>query len=336
MKNAVTIHDVSQRAGVSLSTVSRVLNANATVNPQMRERVLQAVQELGYRPNLAARALKTNRSRLIVYLVPEISNPYYTEIYRGIHSVADEHGYITLIYETIDENAAIQHILTRGADGVVIDALYGQTSKKKLLRANIPFVQTNAPAAQNTDESSVGVDVFGATFKVLDYLRDAGHRRIGLITSRPTDGVMDERERALRAYAAEHGLGDPSPDIARTVEPQEKYGSGFRGMRELLGRGLNLTAVVALNDQVATGAIAGAFSLGVKVPDDLSVVGFDNAPFAEFTNPPLTTVNLPTFKQGEIAVKMLLDLMDKPDEPRYSVQLQTELVIRGSVRNLED
>lgn len=335
MKNAVTIHDVSQRAGVSLSTVSRVLNENATVNPAMREKVLRAIEELGYRPNLAARALKTNRSRLIVFLIPEISNPYYTEIYRGIHSVADDHGYITLIYETTDEDAAVQHILTRGADGVVIDAFYGKSSKKQLVRAGVPFVQTNAPATLNTDESSVRLDVFGAMSQVLDYLHSEGHRRIGLIDSNLGHGAMDERERAYCAYTAEHRLGDPSPYIVRSVHTQEKFSGGYEGMRALASRGLDLTAVVALNDHVAIGAIAGARSLGLQVPADLSVVGFDNAAFAEFASPPLTTVDLPTFKQGEIAVKMLIDLMDKPEEPRYSVQLQTELVIRDSVRRVE-
>ncbi|HUX49525.1 MAG TPA: LacI family DNA-binding transcriptional regulator, partial [Spirochaetia bacterium] len=129
MKNAVTIHEVSRRAGVSLSTVSRVLNDNANVNADMRERVLRAVEDLGYRPNLAAQALKTSRSRMIVFLIPEISNPYYTETYRGIHSVAQQRGYVTLIYEADDVDAAVHSILMRGADGVLIDAVFGNESK---------------------------------------------------------------------------------------------------------------------------------------------------------------------------------------------------------------
>jgi LacI family transcriptional regulator len=332
MKNAVTIHNVSRRAGVSLSTVSRVLNDHASVNAEMRERVLEAVKELGYRPNLAARTLKTNRSRLIVFLVPEISNPYYTETYRGIHSVVDGRGYITLIYETIDEKAAIQHILTRGADGVVFDSFYGKTSKERLIRSGVPFVRTNAPATPCTDESSVQVDVFGATLQVLSYLRAQGHERIGLIESDLGRGAMDERERAFRAYVTSREIEDPSPFIVRSVVPQEKYQGGYLGIRELVRRKLDLTAVVAHNDLVAVGAIAGARALGLTVPKDLSVVGFDNAAFAEYSNPALTTVNIPTFKQGEIAAKMLLELMDEPDEPRYCVQLQTELVLRDSVR----
>lgn len=334
MKNAVTMHDVSARARVSLSTVSRVLNDHATVNPTMRKRVLQAVEELGYRPNLAARTLKTSRSRLIVFLIPEISNPYYTETYSGIHSVAEKRGYATLIYETTDVDAAVRQMLMRDADGVVADAFYGKRSKEVLASAGIPFVQTNAPATLTSDESSIRVDVFGATLELLRYLGSMGHKSIGIIDTYIRNGAIDERERAYRVYAAEQGITDPKPFIVRTVEPQEKYSGGYDGMRELIRRRVGVTATICHNDLVAVGAMAGARSLGFEVPHDLSIAGFDNARFSQYTNPPLTTVNIPTSKQGEIAAKMLIDLIDTPLEPRYSVQLQTELVVRESIAPL--
>lgn len=335
MKNAVTMHDVSARAGVSLSTVSRVLNDHATVNPAMRARVLQAVEELGYRPNLAARTLKTNRSGLIVFLIPEIANPYYTETYRGIHSVAEKRGYATLIYETLDLDAAVRQMLMRDADGVVVDAFYGKQSKEALARAGIPFVQTNAPATLTSDESSVRVDVYGATIELLRFLRSMGHTSIGIIDTYIRNGAIDERERAYRAHAAEQGVSDPKQYIVRTVEPQEKYSGGYEGMRELIRRGVGVTATICHNDLVAVGAIAGARSLGLEVPRDLSVAGFDNALFSRYTNPPLTTVNIPTTKQGEIAAKMLIELIEAPSDPLYSVQLQTELIVRESTMPIE-
>lgn len=333
MKNAVTIHEVSSRAGVSLATVSRVLNDHPTVDAEMRRRVLLAVKELGYRPNQAARTLKTSRSRLIVFLIPEISNPYFTEIYRGLHEVAATHGYITLIYEASDIDAAMREVLTRDADGVAIDAFYTKRTREALTRAGIPFVETNAPATLSSDKSSVRIDVFGATIELLDYLRSLGHARVGIIDSQERGGLIDERERAFLTYAGEHGVSDPRRFIVRTVGLKEKYGGGFRGMQELIRRNTGATAALCLNDLVAVGAIAGARSLGYEVPRDISVVGFDNAAVAQYANPPLTTVNIPTVKQGEIAAKMLIDLMDRPSEPRYSVQLQTELVVRDSVRD---
>lgn len=336
MKNAVTMHDVSARAGVSLSTVSRVLNDHATVNPEMRDRVLRAIEELGYRPNLAARTLKTNRSKLIVFLIPEISNPYYTETYRGIHSVAEKQGYATLIYEATDLDAAVRQMLMRDADGVVIDAFYGKRSKEALAREGIPFVQTNAPATLTSDESSIRVDVYGATLELLRYLRSMGHQSIGIIDTYIRNGAIDERERAFRAYGAEEGISDPKRFIVRSVEPQEKYSGGYTGMRELIRRRVGVTATICHNDLVAVGAIAGARSLGLEVPRDLSIAGFDNARFSQYTTPPLTTVNIPTVKQGEIAAKMLIDLIDAPSEPRYSVQLQTELIVRESIARLEN
>jgi LacI family repressor for deo operon, udp, cdd, tsx, nupC, and nupG len=332
MRRTVTIRDVSHRAGVSLSTVSRVLNDHSTVNPAMRERVLQAVQDLGYRPNLAARTLKTSRSHLIVFVIPEISNPYYTETYRGIHSVAAERGYVTLIHEATDVHAAIQSILNRGADGVVIDAFYTQESKDKLIQAGIPFVQTNAPASFSIEESSVRIDVYGAMIEVLDYLREMGHERVGVIDGNTITSAMDERERAFRAYAETHGIEDPNRFIVSTVRNQDKYGGGFSGIRELVARDVGITAIVALNDLVAIGAVAGARTVGLSVPNDLSVVGFDNTDIAKYANPPLTTVAIPTLKQGQIAAKMLFDMLDDPNEHRYSAQLHTELIIRESVR----
>lgn len=332
MKRVVTIRDVGKHAGVSLATVSRVLNEHETVNGEMRARVLQAVDALGYRPNLAARSLKTSRSSLIMFMIPEISNPYYTETYRGIHAVADTRGYVTLIFEAPDVNAAVSSILKRGADGVIIDAFYGKESKERLSHAGIPFVQTNVPANLSTSESSVRVDVFGATLEVLRYLRSMGHERIGLIDGNSGQTDIDERERAFRAYFEEQQFCDPKPFIASTVANQDKYHGGYAGMRLLLGRELGITAAVALNDLVAVGAIAGARSLGLSVPGDISIVGFDNTDAARYSNPPLTSVSIPTFKQGQIAAEMLFNMLDEPEAHRYSVQLHTELILRESVR----
>lgn len=324
------MRDVSERAGVSLSTVSRVLNDHATVDPRMRERVLLAVEELGYRPNMAARTLKTSRSRLIVFLVPEISNPYYTETYRGINAVAERRGYITLMYEATVDGSALRHILTRGADGVVIDAFYEEGFKKELAKAGIPFVQTNAPATMSSEYGAVRVDVFGATLEVLEYLSSLGHQSIGIIDSRARGGVLDERERAFRQYAGQRGISDPKPYVVRSVETYNKYRGGYVGMQELLRRNTEITAVLTLNDLVAVGAVAGARSAGLDVPGDISIVGFDNADIAQFSNPPLTTIDIPTVKQGEIAANMLFDLIHNPGEPHYSVHLQTKLIIRES------
>jgi len=333
MKNAITIHDVSERAGVSLSTVSRVLNDRSTVNPQLRERVLQAVQELDYRPNLAARTLKTSRSRLIVFMVPEISNPYYTETYRGIHGIAEEQGYITLVYEATDVREVLRTIMARGADGLIIDAFYCSDCKGELIDAGIPFVQTNAPVGRSSDKNTVRIDIFGATLKVIDYLRSMGHRKIGLIVSPVSrEYPMDERERAFRASAADHGIDRPERFIVGAVAPQDKYRGGYEGMRELLARDVGVTAVIALNDLVAVGAIAGAESMGRRVPADLSIVGFDNGAIAPYTSPPLTTVNIPTIRQGEIAAKMLFEMMEEPQGVPHSVEVRTELIVRQSVR----
>lgn len=211
---------------------------------------------------------------------------------------------------------------------------YGNELKEECASAGIPFIQTNAPVSPSPAGRSVKVHVFGATLEVLSYLRSMGHRSITIIDSETRYGFIDERERAFRRYAADHDIEDPSPYVIHSIEAQDKYGGGYREMRELLARDIGITAALMLNDLVAVGAVAGARSLGLEVPRGISIVGFDNADIAQYANPPLTTVGIPTVKQGEIAVRMLIDLIRNPGEPGYSVQLQTQLIIRDSVRQL--
>ncbi|WP_455382925.1 LacI family DNA-binding transcriptional regulator [Salinispira pacifica] len=334
MKKTVTIHDVSERAGVSLSTVSRVLNDTTPVRPALRDRVLRAVDELGYTPNLAARTLKTNRSHSIVFMVPEISNPYFTETYRGIRSVAAERGYVSFLYEADDVEKVLQTIITRGADGVVLDAIYREASKEALVSAGIPFVQTNTPVDHADERHCIRINLYGATLSMIDYLHSMGHRRIGLITYMQKGFPLRERLRAFRAYAAGNGLRHPERYIAETVGV-DKFAGGFQGIQTLLSRNPDITAVICMNDLVALGAIAGAESAGKHVPADISIVGFDNTSIAQYTNPPLTTTNIPTIRQGEIAARMLFELMEHPSADPYSVEIHTEIVVRDSVRRLD-
>ncbi len=333
MKKTITIHDVSERARVSLSTVSRVLNNSTPVRPSLRERVLRAVKDLEYKPNFAARTLKTSRSHSIVFMVPEISNPYFTETYRGVWSVAAERGYVSFLYEADDVQRVLDSIITRGADGVILDAIYREASKDALVSAGIPFVQTNTPAHLTSDRHCIRVNLYAATLTMIEYLRGMGHTEIGLITYRPKGFPLRERLRAFRDYAHERGIANIDKYIAETVGVDNSAG-GYEGMQTLLSRELGITAVIAMNDLVALGAIAGAEAVGKRVPDDVSVVGFDNTNLSQYTNPPLTTTNIPTIRQGEMAARMLFELMEQPDSDPYSVEIHTELVIRGSVRRL--
>jgi LacI family transcriptional regulator len=198
----VTIREVSKLAGVSNSTVSRVLNKNNPVNPELRERVLKAVKTLSYKPNLAARTLKTRKSHSIYYVVPEIANPYFTEIYSGIQKVTEKRDYVSFLYETVNTQRVIHALIMRGADGIIFDAEYRGDSKEDLDVAGIPYVQTNTPA-QYPDKNSVKIDIFKATLDTIAYLKSMGHTVIGLITYKEKDHPIRERYRAFCHYARE-------------------------------------------------------------------------------------------------------------------------------------
>ncbi len=326
----VTIWEVSKLAGVSISTVSRVLNDNNLVNLELKDRVLKAVAALSYKPNLAARTLKTRKSNSIYYVVPEIANPYFTEIYSGIQMASEKKGYVSFLYETVNVQRVIQALIMRGADGIVFDAVYRGDSKEDLEAAGIPYVQTNTPA-QLPDQNSVKIDIFQATLDVIAYLRSMGHAAIGLISYREKDHPLRERYRAFRHYAQKEGIPDLESYVSRQSFRAHKSADGYEGMKDLLERKKGITAVIALNDLTAIGAIAAAADLGYRVPEDVSIVGFDNTEIAKYSNPPLTTVNIPTVRQGEIATNMLFERIENRQAEPYSVELHTELIIRKSV-----
>lgn len=329
----VTIREVSKLAGVSISTVSRVLNGNNPVNSALKDSVLKAVETLGYKPNLAARTLKTRKSHSIYYVVPEIANPYFTEIYSGIQKVTEKTDYVSFMYETVNAQRVIHTLIMRGADGIIFDAKYRDDSKEDLEAAGIPWVQTNTPM-QYPDKNSVKIDIFGATLDTIAYLKSMGHGTIGLITYMEKDHPIRERYRAFRHYAQEEGIHNFEEFVSLQSFRAHKSADGYNGMRELLERRNGITAVIALNDLTAIGAITAAVGMGYRVPEDVSIVGFDNTEIAKYCNPPLTTVNIPTVRQGEIATNMLFEMIGNRQAEPYSVELHTELIIRKTVNSV--
>jgi len=333
MKESITIHDVGKKAQVSPSTVSRVINNTTRVSPKRRDQVLRAITELGYKTNIAARTLKTNKSLSIVCVVPEYSNPYFTEIYRGIQTEMNTNGYVTFLYEGTDAKNVINNMIMRGVDGVIFDAIYRKVMKTALTEAGIPFVQINTPA-QYSGQNCIRIDIFNATLKIIDYLRLMGHTKIGLITYKANNFPIREKFRAFKYYAETKNIANYRDCISEQEFSSVKATQGYAAMKDFINRGIDLTAIIALNDFVALGAISAAIEYGLKVPHDISIIGFDNSEVAQHSNPPLTTVNIPTFKQGEIAAQMLIELMNSERAEPYSVELHTELIIRKSVKNL--
>lgn len=326
--------DVAQRAGVSQTTVSLVLN-NVTLGipVETRQRVLDVVQELDYVPDRAARSLRTNKSYTIASIIPDITNPFYPALERGIQDLADAHGYDLIIYNT-DGNAAkekkcLQSALQSRVDGI-ITTLFHQGARQllPLLERNIAIVrlepQYKAPGPQPID--NFYLNNRAAAQEAVTHLIHRGHRQIGLLAGEVGPGPV-RMEGYLHALAA-HGLTPDQQLIQRVAFTEE---GGYSGMQRLLALPKRPTAIFAANDMVALGAMLAIQEAGLHVPQDVAVVGFDDIPTARLVNPPLTTVTQFQVEWGRRAAQLLLERLNGNAPPQgRTFEMPYQLVIRQS------
>jgi len=304
------IQDVAARAKVSIATVSRVLNeSDHKVRPQTRARVLAAVRKLNYRPNALARGLLMKRTMTIGVIIPDISNPYYAEIVRGIQDVADEKGYNILLQNTDRKQARIIksiHLLREKiVDGVIFSGgiihKFATLAALNELRERVVVIgrhEVNFPAAL--------VDNIGGATEAIQHLIDLGHRKIAFIGGPKNSTTMVDRLKGYESALAQNGhplknnllkWGDLTPE------------SGYTAATALLRRKGRPTAIFAANDMMAFGSLHAARMLGLMVPEDVAVVGFDDVPLCGFIQPALTTVAIPRYGLGVGAMQMLIDLI---------------------------
>ncbi|MDT8297718.1 MAG: LacI family DNA-binding transcriptional regulator [Spirochaetaceae bacterium] len=328
----VTIIDVSKMAKVSVSTVSRVINGSAGVRDEPRSRVLRAIEELGYKPSYSARLLKTQKSYSVFILVPEIDNPYFTDIYHGARVTMEAQGYMAFLFEASEPEEVLRAIVNRGADGVVIDARYASEAEVLLTPAGIPFTSFNAPA-QFGLPNSIRIDLYETLGRLCGVLYELGHERIGFISDRPTNEHPYDRMSAMERAAAAAGKSFDQSRIIVESDHENQFECGYRAFSRMMDLQSVPDAVIAINDLVAIGAMAAARKRGVAVPKDVSIVGFDNTPAGRYISPSLSSVNLPTGKQGELAAEMLLKIIKEKVSETYSVTLDTDIILRDSVRS---
>jgi LacI family transcriptional regulator len=325
-----TIQDVATRAKVSIATVSRVLNdSDHKVHPQTRARVLAAVRKLNYRPNALARSLLTRRTMTIGVIIPDISNPYYAEIVRGIQDVADETGYNILLQNTDRKQERIIksiHLLREKiVDGVIFSGgiihKFATLSALNELRERVVVIgrhEVNFPAAL--------VDNIGGATAAIQHLIDLGHRRIAFIGGPKNSTTMIDRRKGYECALAQNGYALKSKLLKwGNLTPQ----SGFSAATALLRQKDRPTAIFACNDMMAFGSLHAARMLGLTVPDDVAVVGFDDVPLCAFIRPALTTVAIPRYGLGTGAMHMLIDLISGSDFDRIR-WFKTQLVTRES------
>jgi len=328
-----TLRDVAGAAGVSIATVSRVLTGARSSAPATRERVLSAAAQLDYRPSGPARALKLRRSRTVGLLVTDIENPYFPEIVRAVEDAAHERGIAVLLCNATDdpqrELAYINLLLERRVDGIIVAASrVGSRHAALLERAPVPVVLVNSEAPRSS-LPAITSDNRGGARQAAEHLINLGHRRIGHITAPRTNAAAAARLLGVRDALRRAAL---DPDQLAVAEGDGHVAGGERAMSELLERTPAPTAVVCYNDLTAIGAIRAVARTGRSVPEDISLIGFDDIELAQWTDPPLTTIAQPKQEMGAWAFARLAISEDGPrrDARTGTVRLPTSLVVRAS------
>ncbi|CDG85725.1 alanine racemase [Janthinobacterium agaricidamnosum NBRC 102515 = DSM 9628] len=327
----MSISAVAARAGVSVATVSRVMNQQSGVRPATRDKVLVAVEALGYRMNHLARSLRTAESRMLLTMVPDVGNPFYAQIVRGIDTVAREHGYFVLLCDTgADEGRERSYfdlLRMRRADGAI--CLDPDTIQHALAHeaASLPWV-----ACCEFDPSVavpyVGIDNRRAAFDAVGHLLERGHTRIGLINS--DERYAYARQRRYGYLAALNGAGlEARAQWRRTVQSLD-YAAGARAVLEIMAQPDPPTAIFAVSDTLAIGVLNGLRQLGKRVPEDVAVIGFDDIAIAAHIDPGLSTIAQPMRALGETAARLLLQRLADPTAVVPGVLLEHQLVLRGS------
>jgi len=325
-----TIQDVAKTAGVSVATVSRVLNNNGPVSQSARDCVLRAIKELDYQPNLLGRNLRRTETKMLLVLLPNIANPFYSRIVKGIEDVGRKNGYNILLCNTDSdrgrEMAYLDLLKNRLADGVIFMAPELESGELSEIGARFPVVQC-CEYKEGARVSHVSIDNFSAAYMAVRHLIDQGHSKIGLISCKNGFMSTQQREKAYRKALEDAGIGY-SAKLVRYGD----YGfkSGLRAAKQLLSIEEKPTAIFAISDVMAIGAIRAVKEQGLKVPDDVAVMGFDNIDFASMCDPALTTVSQPKYDLGCVAMELMLRQIKEEIKEPQDVFLEHELIMRES------
>lgn len=326
-----TIQDVATEAGVSVASVSRVLANSGTVTEKTRKKVLVAVEALKYKPNVMARNLRVSATRAILVVVPDITNPFFSEILRGIELVANQNGYQVLLGDSDNrlerEIEYLDFLRQRQADGMIL--LTARMDQKLIedIASQYPVVLACEYFDEGSTIHSVSVDNIRAGFKAAEHLINLGHTRLGCISGPP--GIILNRDRLKGFHRAMelHGL---LPESLSIEEGTFTYDSGINAMNRLLSQDVPPTAVFAANDEMAIGAIKAARKAGVDVPGDLAVIGMDNIKFSSIFEPTVTTIGQPMYEIGNKAMELLLKVINKQENLQKKFVLEEQLIVRES------
>lgn len=327
-----TIKQVADHAGVSVATVSRVINKTGYVSPDLQQRVTSAMQELNYQPSALARSLRRQETQTVGVLVPQIDHPFFSALTFSIEKTLFANQYRTFICSAEEdaekEDAYVQMLLRQRVDGVIITPTgYSADNIRRLLDQGVPvvLVDRDLPALSL---SRVLCDNRRGSYQGARYLLDVGHRHIATIGAPAYSEPMIHRLAGIRQAFAEYGINyDAEPFVTGTLQ---QFDMGYTSARDLLRRTPRPSAIFALTDVMAVGVLHAAADFGLQVPRDLSIIGFDDIPLASHIIPKLTTIAQPIYAMGEMSAQLLLRHMQDPDALMENVILESRLVLRDT------
>ncbi len=322
------IRDVARLAGVSVATVSRALSNPEKVSSESLDKVHKAIADVGYRPNMLARNFRSARAYAVVVLVPDIANPFYSLFIRALEDRAHQKGYAVLLGDTRGtperEMEYIRRVETRLADGIVQLRPSSEKSQNNI-PADVPCV--NACGCEYTTGPAIRIDNRGAAKSMVNYLISLGHKRIGVIS-----GLKDNPHAIDRLEGYKEALADAGIPFEKDLVAEGDFTmwSGLNAAFQFCNMKNRPTAIFSMNDEMAIGAMQTLKNQGFKIPEDISVTGFDDIAYAKYSDPSLTTISQPAEEMGKMAMDMLLKVIEGEPLSQRECVLPTEFIIRKS------
>lgn len=326
---SVSIYDIAKRANVSASTVSRALNDHPYIKAETKAHIRALAQEMGYVPSAVAQSLISSKTRTVGMVITTVADPVVVDILEGVEDTAQEAGYSVFLSTSRNdprrELAVVETFQRRRVDGIIVIASrVGGTYSSRLEQIQVPIV-----LVENQEHGdyhhAVAVDNIGGASLAVEHLVALGHRRIGYVGAVDRPKSNDERFAGYRAALEQAGIG-PEPALVSLPATGDDFERGRLGLAELLAAGAS--AVFCYNDRTAIGFMEGCDQHGLAIPEDISLVGFDDIAMISHLRPPLTTIRQPRRRMGQLAMRMALELID--GQERHDRILSCELVVRAS------
>jgi len=330
----LNIRDFAKLAGVSKTTVSMALNDNPRIPQKTKEKVLEAAKKFNYQPSMVARSLKSKKTKAIGLMLPSITNPFFPQVVKGVEDIALRNGY-SVVFCNFDEEIEkeslyFQMFENRWIDGIIFSGVTGDTEEikyiKEIQEKGIPIVFIDRGLEGHFGDV-VMIDNDEATYRGAKYLVDLGHRRIGFINGPAGIRIFDKRLRGYKKALQDHGI---ELDESLIVEGEQSSKTAESAVRQFLAQALPPTVIFTTSDLVAIAILRAVQKSSLKVPEDISVMGFDDISLASLVSPSLTTIAQPIQEMGREAFKLLVERIERKNSPKRKIILDTKLVVRES------